>query len=491
MEQMIYLGCSDKDVGLLPKMANRHGLIAGATGTGKTVTLQGLAESFSRLGVPVFLADVKGDLSGLSQPGKPHPKVQERLDHMPLDDFSFKGFPVTFWDIYGKQGHPVRTTISEMGPLLLARLLNLNDTQQGVLALVFRVADENGWLLLDIKDLRAILQFVAENAAEFRTLYGNVSAASVGAIQRRLISLEDQGGTLLFGEPALNLPDLLQTDENGLGVINILAADQLMNAPQLYSTFLFWLLTELFEQLPEVGDREKPKLVLFFDEAHLMFDDAPKALLDKIEQVVRLIRSKGVGVYFVTQNPLDIPDSVLGQLGNRIQHALRAYTAKDQKALRAAAQTFRDNPALDTEQVISELGLGEALISTLDAEGRPQMVARTLIRPPESQIGPITKPLRQNIMAGSLVAGIYDQAVDRQSAHEILSRRAARQAEEQKAVEVEQAQQKELAKAHKRSGSGRQTVLESFFKSAARAVGSSIGRQIIRGVLGSILGGRR
>jgi len=491
MEQMIYLGCSDKDVGLLPKMANRHGLIAGATGTGKTVTLQGLAESFSRLGVPVFLADVKGDLSGLSQPGKPHPKVQERLDHMPLDDFSFKGFPVTFWDIYGKQGHPVRTTISEMGPLLLARLLNLNDTQQGVLALVFRVADENGWLLLDIKDLRAILQFVAENAAEFRTLYGNVSAASVGAIQRRLISLEDQGGTLLFGEPALNLPDLLQTDENGLGVINILAADQLMNAPQLYSTFLFWLLSELFEQLPEVGDREKPKLVLFFDEAHLMFDDAPKALLDKIEQVVRLIRSKGVGVYFVTQNPLDIPDSVLGQLGNRIQHALRAYTAKDQKALRAAAQTFRDNPALDTEQVISELGLGEALISTLDAEGRPQMVARTLIRPPESQIGPITKPLRQNIMAGSLVAGIYDQAVDRQSAHEILSRRAARQAEEQKAVEVEQAQQKELAKAHKRSGSGRQTVLESFFKSAARAVGSSIGRQIIRGVLGSILGGRR
>lgn len=491
MEQMIYVGCSDKDVGLLPKMANRHGLIAGATGTGKTVTLQGLAESFSRIGVPVFLADVKGDLSGLSQPGKPHPKVQERLDRMPLDDFTFKGFPVTFWDIYGKQGHPVRTTISEMGPLLLARLLNLNDTQQGVLALVFRVADENGWLLLDIKDLRAILQFVAENAAEFRTLYGNVSAASVGAIQRRLISLEDQGGTLLFGEPALNLPDLLQTDENGLGVINILAADQLMNAPQLYSTFLFWLLSELFEQMPEVGDPEKPKLVLFFDEAHLMFDDAPEALLDKIEQVVRLIRSKGVGVYFVTQNPLDIPDSVLGQLGNRIQHALRAYTAKDQKALRAAAQTFRDNPALDTEQVISELGLGEALVSTLDAKGRPQMVERTLIRPPESQIGPITKPLRQTIMAGSLVAGIYDKGVDRQSAHEILTERAAKLAEEQKAVDVEQARQKELAKEKKSSGGrGRQSVMESFFKSAARAVGSSIGRQIIRGVLGSIMGKR-
>jgi len=490
VEQVIYIGCGDKDVGLLPKMANRHGLIAGATGTGKTVTLQGLAESFSRIGVPVFLADVKGDLSGLSQPGKSHPNVQERLDRMPLDDFTFKGFPVTFWDIYGKQGHPVRTTISEMGPLLLARLLNLNDTQQGVLALVFRVADENGWLLLDIKDLRAILQFVAENAAEFRTLYGNVSAASVGAIQRRLIGLEDQGGTLLFGEPALNLPDLLQTDENGLGVINILAADQLMNAPQLYSTFLFWLLSELFEQMPEVDKQKKPKLVLFFDEAHLMFDDAPEALLDKIEQVVRLIRSKGVGVYFVTQNPLDIPDSVLGQLGNRIQHALRAYTAKDQKALRAAAQTFRDNPALDTEQVISELGLGEALVSTLDTKGRPQMVERTLIRPPESQIGPITKPLRQTIMAGSLVAGIYDQSVDRQSAHEILSERAAKLAEEQKAADVEQARQKELAK-EKKSGGGRQSVMESFFKSAARAVGSSIGRQIIRGVLGSIMGGRR
>ncbi|AKH21867.1 helicase HerA-like domain-containing protein [Sedimenticola thiotaurini] len=491
MEQTIYLGCSDKDVGLLPKMANRHGLIAGATGTGKTVTLQGLAESFSRLGVPVFLADVKGDLSGLSQPGKPHPKVQERLDRMPLDDFTFKGFPVTFWDIYGKQGHPVRTTISEMGPLLLARLLNLNDTQQGVLALVFRVADENGWLLLDIKDLRAMLQFVAENAKEFRTLYGNVSAASVGAIQRRLISLEDQGGTKLFGEPALNLPDLLQTDQDGRGVINILAADQLMNAPQLYSTFLFWLLSELFEQMPEVGDQEKPKLVLFFDEAHLMFDDAPEALLDKIEQVVRLIRSKGVGVYFVTQNPLDIPDSVLGQLGNRIQHALRAYTAKDQKALRAAAQTFRDNPALDTEQVISELGLGEALVSTLDEKGRPTVVERTLIRPPESQIGPITKTLRKSIINNSLVAGVYEKAVDRESAHEILTQRAAKLAEEQQTAEVEQTRQKEVAKAKKSSsGRGRQSVMESFFKSAARAVGSNIGRQIIRGILGSIMGKR-
>ncbi|MCW8882599.1 MAG: DUF853 domain-containing protein [Sedimenticola sp.] len=492
MDEMIYIGCSESDVGLLPRMANRHGLIAGATGTGKTVTLQGLAESFSRLGVPVFLADVKGDLSGLSQPGKPHPKVQERLDQMPLESFTFQGFPVTFWDIFGKQGHPVRTTISDMGPLLLARLLNLNDTQQGVLALVFRVADENGWLLLDLKDLRSILQFVAENAADFRTLYGNVSAASVGAIQRRLITLEDQGGKQLFGEPALNLQDLIQNDDNGLGVINILAADQLMNSPQLYSTFLFWLLSELFEQLPEVGDQDKPKLVLFFDEAHLMFDDAPEALLDKIEQVVRLIRSKGVGVYFVTQNPLDIPDSVLGQLGNRVQHALRAYTAKDQKALRAAAQTFRDNPKLDTEQVISELGLGEALVSTLDQKGRPQIVQRTLIRPPESQIGPIKPALRKTIISTSLVAGVYDTAIDRKSAHEILTERAEQQAKEQETAEVEKAREKALAKEQKSSSrGGRQTVMESFFKSAARAVGSTIGRQIIRGVLGSIMGSKR
>ncbi|TVT59120.1 MAG: DUF853 family protein [Sedimenticola thiotaurini] len=492
MDEMIYIGCSESDVGLLPRMANRHGLIAGATGTGKTVTLQGLAESFSRLGVPVFLADVKGDLSGLSQPGKPHPKVRERLDQMPLESFTFQGFPVTFWDIFGKQGHPVRTTISDMGPLLLARLLNLNDTQQGVLALVFRVADENGWLLLDLKDLRSILQFVAENAADFRTLYGNVSAASVGAIQRRLITLEDQGGKQLFGEPALNLQDLIQNDDNGLGVINILAADQLMNSPQLYSTFLFWLLSELFEQLPEVGDQDKPKLVLFFDEAHLMFDDAPEALLDKIEQVVRLIRSKGVGVYFVTQNPLDIPDSVLGQLGNRVQHALRAYTAKDQKALRAAAQTFRDNPKLDTEQVISELGLGEALVSTLDQKGRPQIVQRTLIRPPESQIGPIKPALRKTIISTSLVAGVYDTAIDRKSAHEILTERAEQQAKEQETAEVEKAREKALAKEQKSSSrGGRQTVMESFFKSAARAVGSTIGRQIIRGVLGSIMGSKR
>jgi DNA helicase HerA-like ATPase len=492
MHETLFIGKGEQHIVLLPEMANRHGLIAGATGTGKTVTLQGLAESFSQAGVPVFLSDVKGDLSGLSQPGKEHPKIQQRVELMALDDFEFRGFPVTFWDIFGTQGHPLRTTISDMGPMLLARLLNLNETQQGVLALVFRVADENGWLLLDLKDLRAMLQFVAENASDFRTLYGNISAASVGAIQRRLISLEDQGGRKLFGEPVLNLNDMLQTDADGHGVINILAADQLMIAPQLYGTFLLWLLAELFEQLPEVGDRNKPRLVLFFDEAHLMFDDAPEALLDKVEQVVRLIRSKGVGVYFVTQNPLDIPDSVLGQLGNRIQHALRAYTPKDQKALRAAAQTFRTNPKLDTEQTLSELGVGEALVSTLDDKGRPLPVQRVLIKPPQSQIGPIIKTQRKALMAESLVAGIYEQRIDRQSAYEILSERTARQAEQQQTLEVEKAREEEQASTGRAtSGRQRQSVMEAFFKSAARAVGSQIGRQIVRGVLGSILGGRK
>jgi len=488
----IIIGQGAQPVPLLPRMANRHGLIAGATGTGKTVTLQGLAEEFSLIGVPVFLADVKGDLSGISQPGKDHPKIQERVEKMGLKDFAFRGFPVTFWDVFANQGHPVRTTISEMGPLLLSRLLNLNETQQGVLSLVFRVADDNGWLLLDLKDLRSMLQFVAENARDFRTLYGNISAASVGAIQRRLLTLEDQGGDKLFGEPALDLADLMQTDEQGLGLINILAASELMNSPLLYGTFLLWLMSELFENLPEVGDQDKPKLVLFFDEAHLLFDDAPGILLDKIEQVVRLIRSKGVGVYFVTQNPLDIPDTVLGQLGNRIQHALRAYTPRDQKAVRAAAQTFRANPKLDTEQVITELGVGEALVSSLDAKGSPRVVQRTLIRPPRSQIGPITKRLRSELMAGSLLADIYDKAIDRQSAYETLRARADQLAKAQQAQEVEKTREKELAKAGRsRGGRQRQTVMESFFKSAARAVGSQVGRQIIRGVLGSLLGGRR
>lgn len=492
MPDPIIIGQGRQPVSLLPKMANRHGLIAGATGTGKTITLQGLAEEFSRMGVPVFLSDVKGDLSGISQPGTAHPKIQERVEHIGLTDFQFQGFPVTFWDVYGQQGHPVRATITDMGPLLLSRLLNLNETQQGVLTLVFRVADDNGWLLLDLKDLRSMLQFVAENANDFRTLYGNISAASVGAIQRRLLTLEEQGGTDLFGEPALNLQDMMQTDESGFGVINVLASEQLMNAPLLYGTFLLWLMSELFETLPEVGDPEKPRLVLFFDEAHMLFDDAPEILVDKVEQVVRLIRSKGVGVYFVTQNPLDVPDTVLGQLGNRVQHALRAFTPRDQKAVKAAAETFRPNPQLDTRQVITELGVGEALVSTLDAKGRPSVVERTLIRPPRSSMGPITKALRQQLMAGSLVAGVYDKSIDRESAYEILIAKAEQQAREQQAAEVAKTQEEALAKARRQTaGRGRQTVTESFFKSAARAVGSQVGRQLIRGVLGSLFGGRR
>ena len=506
-QQTIFIGQAEQAVGLLPKMANRHGLIAGATGTGKTITMQGLAEGFSELGVPVFLADVKGDVSGVSQPGKPHPKVAERVEIMSLDSFAFTGFPVTFWDVFGELGHPVRTTISEMGPLLLSRLLKLNEVQQGVLNLVFRVADDNGWLLLDLDDLRAMLKFVADNAAEYRTLYGNVSAASVGAIQRRLIGLEDQGGAQLFSEPVLNLDDLMQTDEDGKGIINLLAANKLMNSPQLYSTFLLWLMAELFEQLPEVGDPDKPKLVLFFDEAHLIFKDAPKVLLSKIEQVVRLIRSKGVGVYFVTQNPTDIPDSVLGQLGNRIQHALRAYTAKDQKAVRAAAQTFRANPKLDTETVITQLGVGEALVSLLDEKGRPGIVQQTLIKPPKSQIGPIKPGQRKTLMAQSLVAGVYEKEVDRESAYEILTARADKLAEQQasskaaatRAKEDAAAEKARLAKEKARNAKSRKSksstrrsdsAMDAFVKSAMRSLGGQVGRKLIRGVLGSLFGGR-
>ena len=506
-QQTIFIGQAEQAVGLLPKMANRHGLIAGATGTGKTITMQGLAEGFSELGVPVFLADVKGDVSGVSQPGKPHPKVAERVEIMSLDSFAFTGFPVTFWDVFGELGHPVRTTISEMGPLLLSRLLKLNEVQQGVLNLVFRVADDNGWLLLDLDDLRAMLKFVADNAAEYRTLYGNVSAASVGAIQRRLIGLEDQGGAQLFSEPVLNLDDLMQTDEDGKGIINLLAANKLMNSPQLYSTFLLWLMAELFEQLPEVGDPDKPKLVLFFDEAHLIFKDAPKVLLSKIEQVVRLIRSKGVGVYFVTQNPTDIPDSVLGQLGNRIQHALRAYTAKDQKAVRAAAQTFRANPKLDTETVITQLGVGEALVSLLDEKGRPGIVQQTLIKPPKSQIGPIKPGQRKTLMAQSLVAGVYEKEVDRESAYEILTARADKVAEQQASSKAAAARAKEdaaaekarLAKEKARNAKSRKSksstrrsdsAMDAFVKSAMRSLGGQVGRKLIRGVLGSLFGGR-
>src|SRR5215813_11643973 len=375
---------------LLPRMANRHGLIAGATGTGKTVTLRVIAEHLSGIGVPVFMADVKGDLSGIAHPGQENPKIAERVSKLGVKNFQYAGYPTVFWDLYGQQGHPVRTTISDMGPLLMSRLLKLNETQSGVLTLVFKIADDNGLLLLDLKDLRAMLQHVGDNAAQFKTQYGNVSAASIGAIQRGLVALDEQGGEQFFGEPALNLDDLLQTDSAGRGMINILVADKLINAPKIYATFLLWLLSELFERLPEVGDPEKPKLVFFFDEAHLLFNDAPNVLLEKIEQVIRLVRSKGVGVYFVTQNPLDVPDVVLGQLGNRVQHALRAFTPRDQKAVKAAAQTFRANPGVDVETVITELGVGEALVSFLDEKGTPGMVERAMVMPPHSQIGPIT-----------------------------------------------------------------------------------------------------
>jgi DNA helicase HerA-like ATPase len=417
----ILLARNHTDIFLLPEMANRHGLISGATGTGKTVTLQLLAESFSAMGVPVFLADVKGDLAGISQPGGQSPKVQERLAQLKIDGYTPAGCPVTFWDVFGEKGHPVRATISEMGPLLLARLLQLNDTQAGVLNIVFRVADENGLLLLDLKDLRAMLQHVGDNAAQFTTQYGNISPASIGAIQRGLLTLESQGADKYFAEPALNLDDFIQTDANGRGVVNILAADKLLQSPRVYATLLLWLLSELFERLPEVGDVPKPKLVFFFDEAHLLFNEIPPSLLEKIEQVVRLVRSKGVGVYFITQNPRDVPDNVLGQLGNRVQHALRAFTPRDQKAVQTAADTFRANPKINTAQAIMELGVGEALLSCLDEKGQPQVVERAFIVPPRSQLGPIAPQQRQQLMADSLVAGVYEKVVDRESAYEKLT----------------------------------------------------------------------
>src|SRR6186713_217918 len=406
-------------LGLLPSMANRHGLIAGATGTGKTVTLQSLAERFSAIGVPVFMADVKGDLAGLAAAGGGNAKVAERVKSLGLEDFEYRATPVMFWDVFGEQGHPLRTTVSEMGPLLLARVLDLNETQAGVLAAVFKIADDNALLLLDLKDLRAILQFAGDNAAQFRTQYGNISTASVGAIQRGLLTLESQGGARFFGEPALAMEDLMQT-EGGRGVVSILAADKLLSSPRVYSTLLLWLLSELFETLPEVGDPEKPKLVFFFDEAHLLFNDAPKELLERIEQVVRLVRSKGVGVYFVTQNPLDVPQTILGQLGNRVQHALRAFTPRDQQAVKSAAETFRPNPKLNTAAVLTELGVGEALVSFLDEKGQPVVVERAFIVPPHSQIGPIAPALRRQLMDSSLVNGVYEKVVDRESAYERL-----------------------------------------------------------------------
>ena len=474
----IFIGKGEQPVYLLPRLANRHGLIAGATGTGKTVSLQVLAEDFSRRGVPVFMADVKGDLSGISQAGKEHPKLRERAEVIGLEDYSFEAFPVVFWDLFGKQGHRLRATVSEMGPLLLARMLGLNDTQEGVLYAVFKIADDEGMLLLDMKDLRALLTFAGENARTLRLEYGNISGASVGAIQRRLLVLEQEGAKQFMGEPALDLFDFMRTAANGYGNVNILAADQLMQTPKLYATFLLWLLSELFEELPEVGDPDKPRLVFFFDEAHLLFKDAPRALIEKIEQVVRLIRSKGVGVYFVTQNPLDIPDTILGQLGNRIQHALRAYTPREQKAVRAAATTFRENPAFDAADAIKELGVGEALVSTLGGKGIPGMVERTLIRPPASRLGPATRAERQAVMDESPFSGRYDQAVDRHSAYEMLKERADKAAQPQ-------AGKKDAP----RRSSNRQGVVEAMVKSMVRSLGTSLGRAISRGVLGSILKG--
>ncbi len=478
---------------MLPKMANRHGLIAGATGTGKTVTLQSLAEQFSRIGVPVFMADVKGDLSGMSQVGGGNAKVEARVQQLTLTGYSNKAYPVMFWDMFGEKGHPVRTTLSEMGPLLLSRMLNLNDVQSGVLNAIFKVADDNGMLLLDLKDLRAMAQHCAENATTYQTQYGNISNASVGAIQRALLQLETEGGDVLFGEPALNLEDMMQTDAKGLGYINILAADKLLNSPRVYATLLLWLLSELFEKLPEVGDLDKPKLVFFFDEAHLLFNDAPAILMQKIEQVVRLVRSKGVGVYFVSQNPLDIPDVVLGQLGNRVQHALRAFTPRDQKAVQVAAQTFRANPALNVATAITELGVGEALVSFLDEKGAPTPVERTFICPPESRIGPASDAERKQVMTQSLVAGVYDKLVDRESAYEILKQRAeqAAAATQEKAPAQESSSGFDLGGILGGKSSRSDSVLESAAKSAARAIGSQLGRAIIRGVLGSIMGGSK
>jgi len=478
---------------LLPALANRHGLITGATGTGKTVSLQVIAERMSGIGVPVFMADVKGDLAGMSQAGAMSPKLGERLKTIGADAPAFGAMPVVFWDVFGEQGHPVRATVSDLGPLLLGRILDLNETQQGVLAIVFKLADDNGLLLLDLKDLRALLQYSSDNAQSLQTSYGNISAASVGAIQRGLLKLEQQGGGKFLGEPMLNIDDLLQTD-GGRGFVNILAADKLMQSPQLYATMLLWLLSELYERLPEVGDREKPKLVFFFDEAHLLFSDAPKVLLDKIEQVVRLVRSKGIGVFFVTQNPLDVPDIVLGQLGNRVQHALRAFTPRDQKAVKAAAETMRANPKLDTEKAITELGVGEALISFLDEKGRPNMVERAYVLPPASRIGPITPDERKAAMANSPVKGTYDKVVDRESAYEKLANRAAVSAGASDASTGSGGFVDSLkgSLGGLMTGSGRKdSLVEAMAKSAVRTMGSTVGREIVRGVLGSLLGGRR
>ncbi|MBO3671223.1 DUF853 family protein [Acinetobacter soli] len=501
-----------QEIVLHSEFANRHGLIAGATGTGKTVTLKVLAENFSRIGVPVFLADAKGDVSSIAKAGRSNPKFEQRLQLLGLDQIPFAASPTVFWDVFGQHGHPIRTTISEIGPLLLAQMLNLNDTQEGVLSAVFRIADDQGLLLIDFKDLKAMLSYVSDNAADLKAEYGNLSPASIGAIQRNLLALGDQGAEQFFGEPSLNILDFIQTDAQGHGYINLLAADQLMNSPKLYATFLLWMLSELFEQLPEVGDADKPKLVFFFDEAHLLFDNASPALQQKIEQVVRLIRSKGVGIYFITQNPLDLPESVLGQLGNRVQHALRAFTPKDQKAVKTAADTFRANPDFKVDQAITELAVGEALISCLDEQGTPQIVQRGWVMPPYSSFSPLSDEERQALMAQSLVAGVYEKMVDRDSAYEMLQQKvsdrlkqeqaqaeAAQQAKQQEALAKQQAkeqerlareQQKADEKAQRDRDKLTQDVLGTFAKSAARTLGGPTGQKLVRGLLGSLFGKR-
>ena len=468
-------------------MANRHGLVTGATGTGKTVTLQVLAESFSRLGVPVFTADIKGDLSGVARPGSEHPKVTERLQRIGITGHNFEGNPVLFWDLYGKNGHPVRTTVSEMGPILLANLLQLNETQEGVLQVAFSIADDEGLLLLDLKDLRAMLTWMADNRQALSREYGNIAPQTVAAIQRRLLVLQEQGGEEFFGEPALRIEDLMQVDFSGRGVVSLLDATELYSNPRIYATFLLWLLSELMEELPERGDQPLPRLVFFFDEAHLLFDHAPKALLERITQVVRLIRSKGVGVFFVSQYPTDMPDEVLGQLGSRVQHALRAYTPKDRKAVKAAAETFRQNPAIDTVSMITELGVGEALVSTLDAKGRPTVVDWCLMAPPRSRIGPLDPAERQEIFDRSPLKGRYDETVDRESAYELLKKREEELAQKKAQAAREDAERKAAEQENKRSGgSRRQSTGEAFFTSMVRTIGTQIGRSIARGILGSL-----
>ncbi len=509
------IGKGENKVELLSRMSNRHGLIAGATGTGKTITLKVMAEHFSSIGVPVFLADVKGDLASLAEPGAENPKLKERIEFIGIENFIYQSYPVRLWDVFGELGHPVRTTISEMGPLLLSRLLGLNDTQEGVLSIVFRLADDMGLLLIDLKDLRSMLQYVGENARNITLEYGNVSAQSIGAIQRSLLRLEDQGGNIFFGEPALDIRDFMMTDHAGKGMINILAAEKLFHSPTLYSTFLLWMLSELFEELPEVGDLPQPKIVFFFDEAHLLFDNAPRILMEKIEQVVRLIRSKGVGVFFITQNPIDIPDKILGQLGNRVQHALRAYTPRDERAVKSAAETFRQNPAFKVEDVITELKTGEALVSFLDTEGRPSIVERALIAPPKSLMGTITPEKRSSLILSSPMGTKYSETIDRESAYELLQRKVEermaekKEAEEQKQLEKEQkelekqrlAEEKAAEKARKeeerrllaeereKEKAKKNNPLNKVARTTLNTVTGDIGRKIARGLLGGITKG--